>query len=100
MPRIAKRAWLLAGAVAATALIGTLGYVFIADYSWLDAVYMAIMTMTTVGYGEIRPLGQAGRVFNTFYIVVGGSTMLMVIGVMTQAILEAQLRDVFGRRRG
>lgn len=99
MPPIARRAWLLAGVVAATALMGTLGYVFIADYPWLDAIYMAIMTMTTVGYGEIRPLGQAGRIFNTFYLVVSVSAMLMVIGVMTQAILEAQLRDVLGRRR-
>jgi len=95
----ARRFLAMAALVAAVASAGTLGYVFVAGYPWLDAVYMAIMTMTTVGYGEIHPLDGRARVFNTFYIVVSVSTMLMVIGVMTREIIEAQLRDVLGRRR-
>ncbi|GIU75065.1 MAG: potassium transporter TrkA [Bryobacteraceae bacterium] len=99
MPRMARRVLLMAAAVAGVLTLGTLGYVFIAGYPWLDAIYMAVMTMTTVGYGEIHPLGRAARLFNTFYIAVSVSTMLMVIGIMTQAIFEAELRNVFGRRR-
>jgi voltage-gated potassium channel len=94
-----RRALALAGVVAATLSLGALGFVVIAGYGWVDAVYMAIMTMTTVGYGEIQPLSRAGRIFNSAYMVVSVSTMLLVIGVMTQAILESQFRDVFGRRR-
>jgi len=99
MPRMARRVLLMAAAVAGVLTLGTLGYVFIAGYPWLDAIYMAVMTMTTVGYGEIHPLGRAARLFNTLYIAVSVSTMLMVIGIMTQAIFEAELRNVFGRRR-
>lgn len=94
-----RRAWVLAAAVVTTLAIGTLGFVFIADFPLVDALYMAIMTMTTVGYGEIHPLNRAARIFNSAYMVISVSTMLLVIGVMTQAILEAQLGDVFGRRR-
>ncbi|MGB9612357.1 MAG: potassium channel family protein, partial [Bryobacteraceae bacterium] len=99
MPQMAKRILLMAAAVAGVLTLGTLGYVFIAGYPWLDAIYMAVMTMTTVGYGEIHPLGRAGRLFNTFYIAISVSMMLMVIGIMTQTIFEAELRNVFGRRR-
>jgi voltage-gated potassium channel len=94
-----RRVKILAAAVLATLSVGTAGFVLISDFPLVDALYMAIMTMTTVGYGEIHPLGRAGRVFNLFYMVISVSTMLLVIGVMTQAILEAQFRDVFGRRR-
>lgn len=94
-----RRVKILAAAVLATLSVGTAGFVLISDFPLVDALYMAIMTMTTVGYGEIHPLGRAGRVFNSFYMVISVSTMLLVIGVMTQAILEAQFRDVFGRRR-
>lgn len=89
----------LGTAVVLTLSTGVAGYVWIADFPLVDAVYMAIMTMTTVGYGEIHPLGRAGRIFNSFYMVMSVSVMLTVLGVMTQAIFEAELRDVFGRRR-
>ncbi len=98
MPR-GRRALILITAVLATLSLGTLGFVLIADFAFVDALYMAIMTMTTVGYGEIHPLSREARIFNSAYMVVSVSTMLLVIGVMTQTILEAQFGDVFGRRR-
>jgi voltage-gated potassium channel len=94
-----RKVAILGAAVALTLCTGVAGYVWIADFPLVDAVYMAIMTMTTVGYGEIHPLGRAGRIFNSFYMVMSVSAMLTVLGVMTQAIFEAELRDVFGRRR-
>lgn len=94
-----RRAVVLAAMVAATLGMGTLGFIVIADFPVVDALYMAIMTMTTVGYGEIHPLSRAARIFNSAYMVISVSTMLTVVGVMTQAIIEAQFRDVLGRRR-
>ncbi|MGQ9918706.1 MAG: potassium channel family protein [Bryobacteraceae bacterium] len=94
-----RRLWVMAAAVTATLCVGTAGYVWIAEFPLIDAVYMAIMTMTTVGYGEIHPLGRAGRIFNSVYMAGSVSVMLMVIGVMTQAIIEAQFQNVLGRRR-
>lgn len=86
-------------AIAATILVGTLGFALIANFPWLDAVYMAVMTMTTVGYGEIRPMSETARLFNTFYMLLSVSMLLLALGVMTQTIFEAQLGNVLGKRR-
>jgi len=85
--------------IACTLCLGTVGYALIAGYPWLDALYMAVMTTTTVGYGEIHPLNQTQRLFNTFYIVVSVLQLFMAIGLMTQAIVEAQFKNVFEKRR-
>jgi voltage-gated potassium channel len=99
MEALRKRLLLVAGLVAAMIVIGTIGFVVIEDYSWFDAFYMSIITITTVGYLEVRPLHTAGRVFNSFLLLFGVATMLFAIGVLTQSIVEAQLDDVFLKRR-
>jgi voltage-gated potassium channel len=55
--------------------------------------------MTTVGYGEIHPLSHAGRIFNSFLIVFGVTTIFIAIGAMTQTIIELEFGDVIGKRR-
>jgi voltage-gated potassium channel len=60
---------------------------------------MTLTTITTVGYGEIHPLSQAGRIFNSFLIFFGVSTMFFAIGGMTQIIIELELNQYFGKRR-
>ncbi len=51
--------------------VGTLGYVLIEGMSWIDALYMTIITLTTVGFGEVQPLSPRGRLFTIGLIVVG-----------------------------
>lgn len=96
---LANRLAAVVFAIPCTLCIGTLGYVFLAGFPWLDAVYMAIMTTTTVGYGEIHPLGPAARIFNSFYIVLSVSLLFLAIGMMTQKIVEAQFGNLFEKRR-
>lgn len=52
-------------------VVGTVGYVWIEGYPWLDALYMTIITVATVGFGEIHPLSQVGRAFTIVLIVLG-----------------------------
>jgi len=52
-----------------------------------------------VGYGEIHPLSHAGRVFNSFLIVFGVTTIFIAIGAMTQTIIELEFGDAIGKRR-
>lgn len=64
-------------AAATLALIsgaGTIGYRFIEDVSWSDAAYMVIITVSTVGYSEVFPLSEAGRVLTGILIVLGVGT--------------------------
>ena len=78
--------------------VGTLGYVWIAGYTPLDALYMTVTTITTVGYGEIEPLGPAGRVFTIALILGSAGVVLYLLGQLAQALVETGLRDVLQRR--
>jgi voltage-gated potassium channel len=78
---------------------GTAGFHFIEKWSWFDGFYMTLITLTTIGYGEIHPLSHAGRIFNSGLILVGVGTVFLAIGSLTQALLEFELQSVFGRKR-
>jgi voltage-gated potassium channel len=60
---------------------------------------MTLITITTVGYAEIHPLSHAGRIFNSFLIFFGVTTLFFAIGAMTQSIIELELGEYFGKRR-
>ena len=60
---------------------------------------MTLTTMTTVGYMEIHPLSHVGRVFNSFLIFFGVTTIFIAIGAMTQTIIELEFGDAIGKRR-
>src|SRR5579864_2639522 len=99
MHRFIRRLMFLAGAVVVILVGGTLGFIFIEHYPPFDAFYMTLITITTVGYAEVHPLSQAGRVFNSFLIFFGVTIMLLAVGGMTQAIIELELNQYFGKRR-
>src|SRR2546422_5252223 len=90
---------LIGMALACVMLAGTAGFHFIEGWSWVDGFYMVVTTLTTIGYQEIHPLSHAGRVFNVFVIGAGVSLVFLGIGALTQALLEFELRNFFGRRR-
>src|SRR5579872_3224843 len=99
MSRLTRRFILTLVAIVSTLAIGTVGFTVIDHYPPFDAFYMTLTTMTTVGYGELHPLSRAGRVFNSFLIIFGVTTILIAIGAMTQSIIEAEFGDVFSKRR-
>jgi voltage-gated potassium channel len=99
MSRLARRFLFLLSAIVVTLAIGTAGFTVIAHYPPFDAFYMTLTTMTTVGYGEIHPLDRAGRVFNSFLIVFGVTTIFIAIGAMTQTIIEQEFGELIGKRR-
>lgn len=99
MELVRSRFLFLALAVTAAIGLGTAGFMLIEGFSFLEAIYMATMTVTTIGYGEVRPLSQAGRVFNTLYMLVGSGTLLVGTGIITATIFEFQLEELFRKRR-
>jgi voltage-gated potassium channel len=90
---------LLALLLLALMAIGTAGYHFIEGWSWFDSVYMVVMTVTTIGYGEVHPLSPAGRAFNLLIMVGGVGLVLLMAGALAAALLEFELQGFFGRRR-
>ena len=86
-------------ALAALIVIGTGGYMAVEDWSFLDALYMTILTFTTVGFMEVRPLSDAGRVFTIFLMVSGVSVMLYFLSMLMHRIVEDEVFQIFVRRR-
>jgi voltage-gated potassium channel len=96
---LARRVILIAGLLFISLCIGTVGFRLIEGYSLFDAFYMTLITITTVGYQELRPLSRSGRVFNSFLILFGVSAMFLAVGAMTQTIIEFELENRYGKRR-
>jgi voltage-gated potassium channel len=89
----------LAAAILLVVALGTAGFHYIEGWPWFDGFYMVITTLTTIGYQETHPLSHAGRVFNVVIILGGVSLVFLAIGSLTQALLEFELQNFFGRRR-
>ncbi len=79
--------------------IGTLGYILIEGWNFFDALYMTVITLATVGYGETHPLSFGGRVFTIILILSGISVMLYTVSAITSFFIEGELGKIFARRR-
>jgi voltage-gated potassium channel len=99
MEHLSRRFAFLGVAILFILAAGTIGFIAIENYPPLDAFYMTLTTITTVGYGELYPLHPAGRVFNSFLILFGVTTMFLAVGLVTQTAIELELAQFFGKRR-
>ena len=79
--------------------IGTIGYVLIENWSFSDALYMTVITITTVGYQEVGAVSAAGRIFTIFIIFSGVGIIAYILGMVAQAMVDFQVRSIIGRRR-
>jgi voltage-gated potassium channel len=68
-------------------IVGTIGFMLIEKKSPIDAAYFVIVTMATVGYGDIHPVTQLGKMFTMVLVVTGVGTFLGVIANMTEIML-------------
>lgn len=80
-------------------LTGTVGYVFIEDWSPTESIYMTIITLSTVGFQEVRPLSEQGRVFTACLIVLGIGTVGYGLGNLAAFFIEGELRELFRARK-
>lgn len=79
-------------------IIGTVGYVIIDDYSWFDAFYMTIITVATVGYGEVKPLTNEGRLFTAFLIITSFGTFAYAVSSITKFVFDGEFNEFFKNR--
>jgi voltage-gated potassium channel len=73
--------------------IGVEGFMLIEHYSFLDALYMTIITVSTVGYGEVHPLSDIGKIFNMFLIVTNLGLFTYLVSTLTGYFLDGEFRQ-------
>lgn len=83
----------------ATIGFGTSGYIFFEDMPPFEAFYMTLITISTVGFSEVRPLSEVGRAVTLIIIVLGISLMTYTLGQVARIFVEGELRKIMGRRK-
>lgn len=77
---------------------GTVGFVVLEGFSPLNALYMTVTTLTTVGFGEIEPLGPGGRIFTLSLIAIGFTASFTLLAILTSLVASGQLGRSLSRR--
>ncbi|MEA1934110.1 MAG: potassium channel family protein [Thermodesulfobacteriota bacterium] len=80
-------------------LVGTMGYMLLEGWNCFDALYMTVITLITVGYGETHELSPTGKAFTLILILVGAGVIFYIIGMIAEFVVEGQIREVLGRHK-
>lgn len=78
---------------------GTTGYMTIEKWRFLDALYMTVITLGTVGFKELHDLSDSGKVFTMGLIVIGVSVIGYIVGSLAQIMFEGQIQRIVGRKK-
>jgi len=87
------------GLLVVVTLGGTIGYIAIEGWGLLDAFYMTVISLTSVGFGEVHPLSPVGKLFTVLVILGGVAVIAVALGYGSRIVLEGQLERIMGRRR-
>jgi len=85
--------------IGAIILTGVIGFIVIERYSFLDALYMTIVTVTTVGYEEVHELSKAGMIFNMLLIISSFATFAYALAKLTQYVVDGEINKFFKTRK-
>jgi voltage-gated potassium channel len=96
MPR---RVLIAVGALLAVVVIGTIGYVVLGPASFLDALYMTVITITTVGFREVTPVNANTTVFTILLVFAGVAGIAYSFGIIVDFMVEGQMRAILEGRR-
>lgn len=80
-------------------LFGVVGYKMLSDFTWIEAVYMTIITVTTVGFSEVRPLDANAKIFTVFLIVTSVFIFGFAISVVTEYILGKNSLELLKKKK-
>ena len=78
---------------------GTVGYMAIEGWQFIDALYMTVITISTVGFKEVNQVEAGGRIFTIFLVFIGVGFTLYVAAAVVQFMVEGRIRVILGRRR-
>lgn len=80
-------------------VFGTIGYMIIEGWDYFDSLYMTIITLATVGYGEVHEISRVGRLYTMVMIVVGVGFFVYTAGTVIQFMVDGRIQSILGRRR-
>ena len=80
-------------------LIGTIGYMLIDNFPLMDAIYQTGITFTTVGFGEIRPISDMGRIFTITLIIFGFIVFSIAIGIIAEVVKKGEFQKTAKERK-
>jgi voltage-gated potassium channel len=78
---------------------GTFGYIAVEGFSFLEGLYMTVITLSTVGFTEVRPLDDIGRVFTMVLILMGVGFIAYNLAYFSQVLLDGNLQEIYRRRK-
>lgn len=84
----------LIGLTFSTIFIGTLFYHYFEHFDYVDAFYFSVITLTTVGYGDLHPVTDVGKLFTTLYIVVGIGILMAFIDTLSQRMVKNKMKRI------
>jgi len=85
--------WILVFTLIVFLGIGTISYHSLEDLTWTDSFYYSVVTLSTVGYGDIHPHTKPGKIFTSFYILVGVGIILSTLSIIGNRYLETERRE-------
>ena len=85
--------------ILAMILLGTLGFMLIEGWNFLDSIYMTIIILTTIGFQEVHPLSGSGKVFTMIFSLIGFSILAGSISILSSAIIEGKVINIYRRKR-
>jgi voltage-gated potassium channel len=94
-----RRYQIALGVLGGLVAVGTVGYHVFERMTVLEALYMTVITLSTVGFSEVRPLSPVGRLFTIGLIFCGVSTVAWALSIMVEAFVGEQMRYALWRRR-
>lgn len=89
----------IAASVVGITILGTAGYTLIEGWSIVESFYMTMITVTTVGFNEVRELSTTGRMFTVALMILGVGTVFYGIAIIAEIRFEERIRQIFGRRK-
>lgn len=85
--------------VTTVVIVGSIGYVFIEGYTWVEAFYMTVITVSTVGFREVQPLSDTGMIFTSVLIISSIGAFAYSISALTTYFVDGEYRNTFKAAR-
>lgn len=82
-----------------TLAIGTLFYNFVEGWGWIDSMYFSVISLTTVGYGDITPITTVGKIFTMFYLFVGIGILFGFINMIAKEASSSESTAEYLRKK-